>query len=265
MASTNAHIGLPSCIKVVAIDLDGVVYHGRAIIDGADTAVSALRTRGLQIVFVTNSSVRTRADVAQKLTDMGIPVREDDVLTSAYVAGLLVKSIGARTALIVGEAGLKQEIANSGTEIVARPPCDSVVVGMDTAFSYDKIRLAMEAIAGGAAFVACNRDTSFPGDGGHRLPGCGPMVAAIESAVGFPPQHVAGKPSALMLEIVADRFRVGPDEILVVGDSVDSDIAMATAFGSPSALVASDPCEFAARTPVPSAIISRLSDLPQLF
>ena len=251
--------------KVAAIDLDGVVYQGTIMIAGADAAISGLRQRGLQVVFATNSSVRTRADIATKLGSMGIPAEEDDILTSAYAAGHLVKNIGGTRVLVIGADSLKEEIARFGASVASGTSCDTVVVGMDTGFSYDKMQAAMEAIAGGAVFVACNRDASFPGDNGRIFPGCGPMVAAIEAAVGFPPNCIAGKPSVLMLQIIAARCRVRPREILVVGDGMDSDIKMATSFGSPSVLVAPGPFISSSGTAGPTCIIESLADLPSLL
>jgi len=265
MASKNPHFDLAT-IKVAVIDLDGVVYRGKTMIAGADAAISSLRQYGLQAVFATNSSTRTRADIAEKLKSMGISAEEDEVLTSAYTAGLLIKSIGvSKNVLVIGAESLKEEIVHAGATVVAGPPCDLVIVGIDTAFSYEKIRLAMEGIAGGAVFVACNRDACFPGDNGRMFPGCGPMVAAVEAAVGFPPHHIAGKPSVLMLEIIAARCHVRPDQILVIGDGMESDIQMAVAFGSPSVLVAPGISKFNRGTTGPTCIIRSLAELPALL
>jgi 4-nitrophenyl phosphatase len=265
MAGPNTRSALAG-IKVAAIDLDGVVYRGRTMIDGADAAISSLRQSGLQILFATNSSVRTRADIAAKLTGMAISAEERDVLTSAYLAGLLVKSIGlAKNVLVIGEEGLRREITLAGATVVATPPCQVLVVGMDTAFSYDKIRLAMEAIAGGAVFIACNRDASYPGSDGQMMPGCGPIVAAIETAVGSPPQYIAGKPNVLMLEAIATKYDVTPREILVIGDGLASDIEMAVAYGSPSVLLVPDTLDYTLGTTVPTFTVGSLADLPSLL
>jgi HAD superfamily hydrolase (TIGR01450 family) len=252
--------------RVAVVDLDGVVYRGKTMIEGADAAVSKLRNYGLRVVFATNSSVRTRADIVDRLRALGIPTEEDEVLTSTYVTGLLIKSIGPnRNVLVIGTERLREDIAHAGAVVVPRPPCDFVVVGMDPDFSYEKIRLAMEGVAGGAIFVACNRDANFPDENGRLLPGCGPMVAAVEAGVGFPPHYVAGKPSVHMLEIIADRFHLKPGEILVVGDSMESDIAMAIAFGSPSVLIDSNPKKHGARKCGPTFIIGSLAELPMLL
>jgi 4-nitrophenyl phosphatase len=252
-------------IRMVAIDLDGVVYEGKTMVPGADAAISKLRQRGLRIAFSTNSSVRTRAETALKLRGMGIPAEEDEIVTSAYVAGLLVRDMGAKRVLVIGAEGLKQEVFRVNAAVVPEPPCDVLVVGMDTAFSYSKIQMAMDAIAGGATFIACNRDARFPSDNGRMSPGCGPIVAAVEAAVGLPAHHVAGKPNVLMLDIIAARHNLRPQEILVVGDGIESDIAMAAAFGSPSALVASRHFESDPGNPGPTCTIMSLAALPALL
>jgi arabinose operon protein AraL len=252
-------------IKVAVIDLDGVVYQGGMLIEGADRAIFRIRASGLRVFFATNSSVRTRADIAAKLRGMSVPAEEDEVVTSAYVAGFLVRDIGAEKVLVIGAEGLKKEVGNVGATVVSEPPCDVVVVGMDTAFSYHKIHMAMEAIARGAKFVACNRDGSFPGSDGRMFPGCGPMVAAIEAAVDMSPHYIAGKPNVCMLKAIAAQYHVGPDEILVVGDGMASDIEMAIAFGSPSVLVAPGTPESNRGTKGPTCTIESLVDLPSLL
>lgn len=253
-----------SAIKVALIDLDGVVYRGATMIEGADGAVRRLRQLGWRPVFGTNSSVKTRTQISDKLMAMGIPAEEDEVLTSAFVAAMLVRDVGGKSAVVIGAEGLRQEIAGIGVAVVPEPPCDVVVVGMDTAFSYGKIQMAMDAIRSGATFVACNRDASFPGDNGRLFPGCGPMVAAVETATGHPAHHVAGKPNVLMLQLVAARYQVSPHEILIVGDGMDSDIKMAVAYGSPSVLVAGGTLEGTTDGAGPTYTVESLADLPCL-
>lgn len=253
-------------VKLAAIDLDGVVYRGNTMIEGAGIAISTMRQRGWRVVFASNTSVRTRTDIAAKLSGMGIPAEQDEVFTSAYLAGLLAKNLGLnKSALVIGGEGLRSEIAGAGATIVDSPPCGLLVVGMDPAFSYDKIRLAMEAIECDAVFIACNRDASFPSGDGRMLPGCGPIVAAIEAAAGCPPAYIAGKPSVLMLEAIAAKYSVAPTEILVVGDGLTSDIEMALAFGSPSVLIAPDTVDFTLGTTRPSFTVRSLVDVPGLL
>jgi 4-nitrophenyl phosphatase len=258
-------------VRAIALDLDGVVYHGRHLLPGADKAVEALRGFGLKVFFITNNSANTRADVARKLTYLGVPAAENEVLTSGHVTAVLVSRLreNARV-LVIGSDGLKSELACLGSEVVAGLPCDFLVVGLDAHFNYDKICTALDALFGGAVFIACNCDSTYPIEDGRLLPGCGSLVAAIEAAWRRKHEYLAGKPNDLVMKMLAGENCLRPSEILVVGDSLESDIAMASHFGSPSVFVGAPKASRAsgaseAGMPEPDFVIGTLAELPDLF
>jgi HAD superfamily hydrolase (TIGR01450 family) len=227
-------------IHAIALDLDGVVYLGNTPIPGAIDAIQKIRDFNLRLFFVTNNSGKKREFITNKLIDMGIQATNDDVLTSGYATGILVRRLShdnSKKVLVIGSNDLKHEIAHFGVEIVSNLPCDILVVGFDQAFNYEKICMGLNAIRQNAIFIACNRDRSFPIEGGNVLPGCGAMVGAIESTAGIKPHFEVGKPNTMLLEIISSELKIKPSEILVVGDDCASDIAMANRFGSPSILV----------------------------
>jgi 4-nitrophenyl phosphatase len=211
-------------VRAVALDLDGVVYEGSAAIPGAVEAVARLRSMGLRVVFMTNNSTGRRRDIAAKLNGLGIPACDEEVYTSAFAAGILLTDL---------RAGKPARVL----VVVDRPPCDFLVVGLDHAFNYDKLSLAIDALRQGAVFVACNRDAWYPVGNGRRLPGCGAIVAAVEAASEHPVDHEIGKPRTFLLRLIAAKNHLQPGEILVVGDVPGSDIVMANLYGAPSVLV----------------------------
>ena len=73
-------------IKAVILDLDGTVYEGNRLIDGADSAIEFMRRKGLKVIFCSNNSSRPAADIAKKLNSMGIPCTEEDVISSGSLA-----------------------------------------------------------------------------------------------------------------------------------------------------------------------------------
>jgi len=240
MRFNQQFVSFLSKVRAVALDLDGVVYQGRQLLPGVREAIQEIRQLGLGLYFVTNNSGKARADIISKLSHMGIQTAESEVLTSGYAASVLVRRLSRHDpakVLVIGSDSLKAEMAQSGARVVESGPCEFVVVGLDVEFSYGKISTALEALLGGAVFIACNRDATFPVEGGRILPGCGAMVAAIESACGRRPDYEVGKPQVMLLEMLADGMRLRPYEIVVVGDRPESDIAMANRFGSLSVLV----------------------------
>ena len=115
----------------------------------------------------------------------------------------------------------------------------------------------------GAKFVACNRDRTFPVERGV-MPACGSMVASIESAWGRKPDYEVGKPNTFFLEMITRETKLAASQILVVGDTMESDIAMAINFGSPSVLISGSLIGMNNGL-FPDLRISSLADLPDLM
>lgn len=231
---------------VYVFDLDGVVYLGQTPVPYAAEAVRRLRAAGKQVYFLTNLSAQTRASCRDKLARVnGLDVPEASIFTSAYASALYLKQRGAagRSVFVVGEQGFAQELAESGglvpiTEPDAVPPedIDYVVVGVDRQFTYDKLRYAHAAIAHGhAQFIAANRDTTFPTDRGE-VPGGGTLVAALVAATGREPITI-GKPETLAYETILVEAGVPAARSVMIGDRLDTDIAVGRRVGARTVLV----------------------------
>ena len=223
----------------IALDLDGVVYSGGAALEGAPEAVAELRDRGYGVVFTTNSSVSTRQQVADKLIGLGVPATAADVLTSGHLAAALVaERWPGDPTLVLGSAGLAEELRTRGVPLVEDPMVARVVVvGLDPGFDYASLSAALAALGRGARVVGCNRDASYPAGQNRRLPGCGPILAAVECAAGREADAVVGKPAPEMLLMAARTLESPLSDWVVVGDSVEADLAMAEAAGVPGLLV----------------------------
>ena len=212
-----------------ALDLDGVVWRGSETVPGAPEAIARLRDAGVALSFVTNSAVRSPADVGAKLARHGVPDAADLVVTSAMAAARHVEP-GQRVVMI-GSGGLRTAIAERGAEIIDGPVAastqvDVVIVGLTHELGYDDLARAMTAIRNGARFVATNDDATFP-DAGRLLPGNGAIVAAVATASGVAPE-IAGKPHATIVDMV--RSRLGADGVMV-GDRPETDGLFAKALG----------------------------------
>ena len=227
-------------IKAVAFDLDGVVYYGNELASGILKVVDEISRMGLEIFYVTNNSAKSREEIASKLVGFGINVDVDHIYSSGYATAVYLadlQDITKKKILTIGSDGLKKEIHNQGLCLVEELPCDFLIVGYDVNFSYEKICIGLDAILGGARFVACNLVANYPGEGRQLKPGCFAMVAAIEAASQKEPDIVIGKPNIHMIEKLAIKHRLKPDEIVMVGDSVEYDITMAKHFGCHSVLL----------------------------
>lgn len=226
--------------KGFIFDLDGVIYLGNQIVDGAPKVIEELQNKGKKVMYFTNNSSRTRAEVTEKLKNLGVPAEEEQVVASAYgTAHYLSENYAKRDAFVVGGPGLEKELKATGFNILSladAPKADFVVVGMDKNFNYEKLSAAMQAILNGALFVATNTDASFPVEGGHK-PGGGAMVAAISACSRKKPDLVIGKPESHLLEMVLDSMKLKASEIAIVGDRLETDIEFGNINGLHTILV----------------------------
>ncbi len=217
----------------VVFDLDGVVYRGGQLIKGANIGINHLRKMGKEIRFLTNSSAVGSADVAVKLNALGVSCSEGEVMTSATASAIYLFENGNKNIYVIGESGLKSEVRNIGLTVVENPEtADALLVGVDTQISYEKITEAMVCIQSGCHFVTCNRDPNYPVSKKKFLPGCGPMVAAVESASEKKVDFIVGKPETYILEKLLKIESASPGGVVIVGDSLESDIRLAMNYGA---------------------------------
>ncbi len=219
------------------LDLDGVLWRGREPVPRSVDAVLRLLEAGVDVTFCTNNSSGTVADNETALTRMGIPA-EGRVVTSAAAVATLVRP--HERVLVAGGPGVREALATVGARLVVPGPgadvpggVDAVVVGYHRDFDYESLTRAARALRGGARLLASNDDPVYPSDDGP-LPGCGALVAYLETAGGSS-ASVAGKPHAPMGELLAQRHR----RAVFVGDSLGTDRAMAQLLGWPFGLVLS--------------------------
>ena len=228
------------CFDSLIVDVDGVVWRDGAPIEGNLEGLRKAMDLGARVVFLTNNSTRSRRSYAARLSGLlQRPVGEDMVVNSGYSAAVwLRRQRGSVDALIVGEDGLAEEMILQGHRLLVPGDwelADAVVVGLDRGLNYARLAAAHRAILAGALFVATNRDRSFPVPGGTE-PGAGSIVALLEASTGRSVDFDAGKPGEWILRLALERLR-GATRPLVVGDRVDTDMAMARAAGLPGLLV----------------------------
>jgi 4-nitrophenyl phosphatase len=240
---------------LLLVDLDGVVYRGAEPVPGVAAVLTARAARGDEVVYVTNNSMWYRADYVTRLSGMGAPVSPDRIVSSARATALYLRDLrpAVGKVLVLGGPGLVHELQDVGIEVVysgdaaerwksngrdalaAVGSVDTVVVGLDTDFTYGRLACASEAVRAGARFVATNRDPIYPLEKG-LMPGAGTIVAAVMTATGVTPISI-GKPGPLLLEVAARAAGRRPQDAVMIGDSLVTDVPAAIAVGAKSVLM----------------------------
>ena len=257
-------------IRTYVFDLDGVIYRGDEPQPSAVETVHRLRSAGKQVYFLTNNSTQTRLMYAHKLTRMGIPTDPAFVMTSSCATALWFvenDAVGS-SAYVVGEVGVSEELDGVDVRVVegtAGERADFVVVGMDRGFTYEKLRVAQQAILNGARLIATNRDPTFPLEGGVLYPGGGSLVSAIETAAGVEALLI-GKPMTYSLERILALSGTPPEEAMMIGDRLDTDVMVGNRAGVHTVLVlggitSREQAEEATGEQKPEMVIERLSEL----
>ncbi|MBI1370523.1 MAG: HAD-IIA family hydrolase [Planctomycetes bacterium] len=204
------------------IDMDGVIYRGRQLIQGADTFIHELLRRDIPFSFLTNNSQRTRRDVVTLLRQLGIHVGEQHVYTCAMAtARYLASQKPGGTAFVIGEGGLLTALHRHGFSITDREP-DYVVIGEGRTFNAEQVETALNLILAGAKLVATNLDPNCPTANGTR-PGCGAIVAMLEAASGLKAFSV-GKPSPIMMRGARKLLGLTAEQTVMIGDTMETDI-----------------------------------------
>lgn len=223
--------------KLVIFDLDGTVYHGDSLIDGAKDAIELLRKRGCIVVFLTNNSAKCGMQIADKLCRLGIELDSEDVWTVADIAAEYLAAYNASDVYVCGTAALRERVASRGVMLVKPDKARCLLIGFNPEATYQDCADAVSAALGAETIIACNKERIYPGDHGCMLPGCGAMVASVEWCSSKPVDLIIGKPSSRLLDTLALHYGCRPSEMIMVGDSRESDIAMADGFGCDSLLV----------------------------
>lgn len=248
-------------------DMDGVLYRGADVLPGVQELLDALTLRERPFMMATNNSMATPEAYERRLAAMGIEAPAEAVITSAlatrdYLEQTLPEGSGIYT---IGMPALREQLFEGSAfhpvQFGEEQPA-AVVVGLDLGFTYDKLKAGHEALQQGARFIATNADSTLPTESG-LVPGAGSIVAALAAASGMEPV-VIGKPETPMLEMAMRRMGVRPEETVMIGDRLDTDVLAGHRAGMMTVLVltgVSTRDDLATAEALPDMIVS---DLPSL-
>ncbi len=220
-------------------DLDGTVLRGNSVLPGVPETLAHLRRRGLRLAFFTNDNANTPQLLAERLAGMGIEAGPHEIMTAALIAAEVAAELyPQRKILAAGHTGLVEALKAKNLAVVEYDAADQaevVVMGRDPHFNYQRLTAVCQAIWRGAEFIATNDDPKIPTPAGF-VPGTGPWVKAVAYATGREPL-ITGKPSLWSGRMALKLLNLPPAQAAVVGDQLNTDIAMGKKAGMFSILV----------------------------
>jgi len=246
-------------VKALLLDLDGVLYIGQEPLPGAIEAFGRLRETGLPIAGVTNTTTQANSHILDKLRSLGFDFTSGEIFTPAALA---VQCIGSETASLFIRDQLREDFRGVAED---DEHLSFIVMGDIGSAGYNpaKLQRIFELVTEGAELLALHKNRFWQKPEGLVLD-LGTYVAAIEYATGKQ-ATVLGKPSASFFHLICEQLNARPEESVMVGDDIESDIGGAMDAGLKAVLVKTGKYRevFAKQTGIkPNLTIPSIADLP---
>ncbi len=238
MSTSNINQYSLSQAKAFLLDMDGTFFLGDALLPGALELLQILNQRGLPFSFLTNNTSHSKLDYIRKLQRLG--VREEDA--RVYTAGdatiaYLNKHHSGKKVFLLGTPSLAESFCEGGVALSESDP-DVVVIGFDTSLTYDRIRAFCSFVRKGLPYIATHPDINCPTPEGP-VPDIGAMMSLVEASTGRKADVVIGKPNPGIVNALAEEWGLKPEDLVMVGDRLYTDIALGQTAGVQTVLVLS--------------------------
>lgn len=226
--------------RLFLLDMDGTIYLDQTLFPGAVPFLDAVRAAGGRYLFLTNNSSRSVDAYLAKLDRMGVPAVREDFLTSvdALIADL-AKGPSYHKCYAFGTRTFRRQLEEAGVPVTDRleEDVDCLLIGFDTELTFQKLEDACILLNRGVDFIATNPDWVCPTWYGS-VPDCGSVCEMLYRATGRRPR-VIGKPQPAMALLALERTGFSPEEAVMVGDRLYTDIASGVNAGIDTAFVLS--------------------------
>ncbi len=216
-------------VKCFLLDMDGTIYLGNNLIDGAKDFIEILKKSNKEFFFFTNNSSKSPSDYVEKLSNLGIAISLNKIITSGDVtSSYILNKKDNPLVYLLGTPSLEKQFLENGIRLTTDKTkgIDFLVLGFDTTLEYKKIWDAHDLILKGIPYIATNPDYVCPLADGKSMPDCGALISLLKTSTGREPL-VIGKPNTLMIDFVQDKTGLSKNDFAMMGDRLYTDIQTA--------------------------------------
>ncbi|QSZ66474.1 TIGR01458 family HAD-type hydrolase [Methanofollis aquaemaris] len=221
--------------KAVLLDIEGVLHVGGVPVPGGAAAVEALQEVGIPFRCVSNTTRRSRASLAAMLRDIGYEIPEKFIFTPSLAAAREIEQRGGGRCFLLATGDVHTDFLSAGIPLGAKDARFVVVGDAGDEFTYESMNRALRLLLRGADLIALEKDRYWRGAEDLML-SAGPYVAALEYAAGNM-AHLVGKPSKAFFTLALDDMGVAPEDAVMIGDDIATDIGGAKNAGMKAFLV----------------------------
>ena len=214
--------------KVFFFDLDGTLYLGNKLFDGAIELMQALKEQGKRYFFLSNNSSKSTADYLKKLNNLNLNATRENVILSQHPTINYLKKNSYKTLFLLGNESLKKEFVEEGFIINESNP-EIVILAFDQELTYDRLVRASNLLQKGLPYIATHLDDKCPTEDGF-IPDAGGIAALLYKTTERMPK-VFGKPNKEMLLFKLREINEKPQNAIMIGDRLYTDIKMGTDAG----------------------------------
>jgi 4-nitrophenyl phosphatase len=250
-------------INAAILDMDGVLWRSTQPLCDLNKLFSSFNHKGVKVLMATNNGLSTVTQYIEKFNGFGVKIEPWQVLTSAIATGYLVKKQFPKggPVYIMGEEALFSTLEEFDFYHTEKDP-QAVIAGLTRHLTYDMLKNTSLQIQKEIPFFFTNPDSTYPSPEGN-IPGAGTILAALETASGVKAK-LAGKPLPFLFNVGLERLNSKPNETLVVGDRLSTDILGGQQAGCKTALVLSGISnreDYENWSPRPDLLLDNIMDL----
>jgi HAD superfamily hydrolase (TIGR01458 family) len=251
-------------VEALLLDLSGVIYVEDEAVPGAAEALARMRSEGIPIRLVTNTTMRPRSAILERLERLGVEADQSELLTPATLAKRHCDEAGYESVSLVVLDELREDLEGIGE---AGESAAAVVMGdLGDRWDYEVLNRIFRQVNDGAELIALQKNRYWETAEGLSLD-AGPFVTAIEYASGRE-ATVVGKPSPAFFQLALSELGVTSERAAMVGDDVEADVGGAMEAGLAGVLVRTGKYreELVRESGIePSATVDSIAEVPSLL
>jgi len=223
MSSISKNIAELGRKKVFFFDLDGTLYLGNKLFDQVIELIEALKEHKKRYFFLSNNSSKSTSDYIKKLNNLSLNATRENVILSQHPTISYLKNNNYNTIFLLGNKSLKEEFIEEGFSLSESNP-EIIVLAFDQELTYNRLAKASSLLQKGVPYIATHLDDKCPTEDGF-IPDAGGIAALLYKTTERMP-IVFGKPNKEMLLFKLREIKVKPQDAVMFGDRLYTDIKM---------------------------------------
>ena len=208
-------------IKGILIDLEGVLYAGDKIIDGAIDSIEKIKSKNIKIRYLTNTTTASIEIILKNLTKLKIPVNQNEIFSPVIAANNYLNKEKISNIFLLTNEILKKDFENFSFD--DKNPQAIILGDIYKEFDWNKLNEVFQLISKNKAIIIALHKNRYCRRGGEISLDLGPFVKALEFATSTK-AIIMGKPEKNFFNLAIQDMNLKNQDVIMIGDDIISDI-----------------------------------------